>query len=146
MAVNIHYSGDGEENPSYIMEKERLLSFKDWPFREDCVCTPENLSAAGFYHCPTNTEPDLVKCFVCQKELDSWDPEDDPLKEHVSHSKDCPFIKLAKREAEMKLEELLKLVLERNLAILRKDLNGLLCDVESTIEDTDNRMKRKSRK
>ena len=36
------------------------------------------MAAAGFYHCPTDTEPDLVKCFVCQKELDGWEPDDDP--------------------------------------------------------------------
>ncbi len=36
------------------------------------------MAEAGFYHCPTDQEPDLVKCFFCLKELDGWEPEDDP--------------------------------------------------------------------
>ena len=36
------------------------------------------LAEAGFYHCPTDNEPDVVKCYVCLKELDGWAPEDDP--------------------------------------------------------------------
>ena len=36
------------------------------------------LAAAGFYHIPTNNEPDAVRCFCCYKELDGWEPEDDP--------------------------------------------------------------------
>ena len=36
------------------------------------------MAQAGFYHCPTDNEPDVAICFVCQKELDGWEPEDDP--------------------------------------------------------------------
>jgi Inhibitor of Apoptosis domain len=36
------------------------------------------MAAAGFFHCPTDQEPDLVRCFVCHKELDGWEPTDDP--------------------------------------------------------------------
>ena len=36
------------------------------------------MAAAGFYHCPTVNEPDLVKCVICGKELDGWEPTDDP--------------------------------------------------------------------
>ena len=36
------------------------------------------MAQAGFYHCPTDQEPDLVKCFVCHKELDGWEPSDVP--------------------------------------------------------------------
>jgi len=37
------------------------------------------LAAAGFFHCPTDQEPDAVRCFVCHKELDGWEPTDIPL-------------------------------------------------------------------
>ena len=36
------------------------------------------MAEAGFYHTPTDCEPDLVRCFVCGKELDGWEPTDDP--------------------------------------------------------------------
>ena len=42
------------------------------------------LSMAGFYHIPTNNEPDAVRCFCCYKELDGWEPDDDPWFVHVS--------------------------------------------------------------
>ena len=37
------------------------------------------MAAAGFFHCPTDQEPDLVKCFICMKELDGWEPNDEPM-------------------------------------------------------------------
>lgn len=41
------------------------------------VCVLQ-MAKAGFFHIPSTVEPDLVRCFVCQKELDGWDPTDDP--------------------------------------------------------------------
>ena len=38
----------------------------------------KQMAAAGFYHDPSNLSPDSVRCFVCQKELEGWEPEDDP--------------------------------------------------------------------
>lgn len=37
------------------------------------------MADAGFYHCGNDKEPDYVQCFVCQKELDGWEPNDDPV-------------------------------------------------------------------
>lgn len=93
------------------------------------------MAEAGFYHCPSDCEPDLVRCYVCQKELDGWDPTDDPWqvirsfsflsivryynenffvrKEHASHSKACPFVVLNKKQSDMTLVEYLKLEAER---------------------------------
>ena len=31
---------------------------------------------------------------MCFKELDGWEPDDDPMKEHKSHSSKCAFLKL----------------------------------------------------
>ncbi|KAJ8037268.1 Baculoviral IAP repeat-containing protein 5 [Holothuria leucospilota] len=88
-------------------ESERLASFKDWPFNEDCGCVPAKMAAAGFYHCPTDRESDVVRCFMCGKELDGWEPSDDPWEEHKKHSNKCPFLN-AKPESEETLSEFLK--------------------------------------
>ncbi|MBN3319243.1 BI51B protein, partial [Atractosteus spatula] len=61
----------------YRLER-RLETFKDWPFREDCKCTPERMALAGFVHCPSESEPDVACCFFCLKELEGWEPDDDP--------------------------------------------------------------------
>lgn len=59
------------------IEKNRLVTFSDWPY-EDCLCSSKKMAEAGFFHVPSENEPDLVKCFLCLKELDGWEPEDDP--------------------------------------------------------------------
>ena len=44
-----------------------------------CVCVSTcQMADAGFYHCPTDREPDVVRCYVCFKELEGWEPQDDP--------------------------------------------------------------------
>lgn len=68
----------------------RVKSFKDWPFDNNLsTCTSSKMALAGFFHTPTETEPDLVKCFVCLKELDGWESEDDPW--YVCQLKDINF-------------------------------------------------------
>ena len=42
-------------------------------------CSPLQMAAAGFVHCPTENEPDLAQCFLCFKELEGWEPDDDPM-------------------------------------------------------------------
>jgi hypothetical protein len=36
------------------------------------------MAKAGFVHCQDENEPDVVKCFICYKTLDGWEPDDDP--------------------------------------------------------------------
>lgn len=36
------------------------------------------MAAAGFYVIGDNSEPDLVECFICGKQLNGWEPNDDP--------------------------------------------------------------------
>lgn len=46
-----------------------LFSFSPWP----------QMAAAGFVHCPSENGPDVAQCFFCLKELEGWEPDDDPL-------------------------------------------------------------------
>ena len=47
----------------------RMRTFKHWPFKDDCSCTPEKMAESGFYFCGGDNEPDLVRCYYCRKEL-----------------------------------------------------------------------------
>ncbi|XP_048839876.1 baculoviral IAP repeat-containing protein 5b isoform X1 [Brienomyrus brachyistius] len=96
----------------YSYEK-RLQTFADWPFREDCLCTPEQMAKAGFVHCPSENEPDVVSCFFCLKELEGWEPQDDPWSEHVRRAPDCAFLGLNKDFGDLTVAEFFKLEQER---------------------------------
>lgn len=75
----------------------REKTFSDWPFHSaDNVCTSERMASAGFLYIGNKREPDLVECFICSKQLDGWEPNDDPWNEHVKHQSTCPFVKLNK--------------------------------------------------
>ncbi|NXQ24037.1 BIRC5 protein, partial [Alaudala cheleensis] len=87
----------------------RAATFRNWPFTEGCACTPERMAAAGFVHCPCENSPDVAQCFFCLKELEGWEPEDEPLEEHKKHSADCGFLSLQKDPANLTMEEFLKL-------------------------------------
>ncbi|MCJ8739434.1 hypothetical protein PDJAM_G00047100 [Pangasius djambal] len=101
-----------EDLKMYFYEN-RIATYSGWPFDEDCACTSENMAKAGFIHTPSDNSPDVAQCFFCYKELEGWEPEDDPLKEHKSHSPACNFILLKKAVEELTVEEILKLQKER---------------------------------
>lgn len=46
---------------------------------------------------------DSVACFLCGKELDGWEPEDDPWSEHKKHAPQCVFVKFGRPENELKV-------------------------------------------
>ncbi|XP_018428461.1 PREDICTED: baculoviral IAP repeat-containing protein 5.1-like [Nanorana parkeri] len=98
----------------------RLKTFADWPFTENCKCTPENMAKAGFIHCPTENEPDVACCFFCLKELEGWEPDDDPRVEHSKRSTTCGFLSLTKSTDELTMEELLRLEVSRIKIFYRK--------------------------
>ncbi|EDO32646.1 predicted protein [Nematostella vectensis] len=113
------------------MEKKRLETFKDWPFNHmDCKCTAEKMAAAGFYHCETDDDPDVARCFVCFKELDGWEPEDDPWQEHKKHSPKCEFVKLNKSSNEITVQQFLELEANRQANRMRKYVDANLKDFE----------------
>lgn len=36
------------------------------------------MARAGFVHTPSDNSPDIAMCFFCLKELEGWEPDDDP--------------------------------------------------------------------
>ncbi|XP_054449119.1 baculoviral IAP repeat-containing protein 5 [Pteronotus mesoamericanus] len=114
------------------LKDHRLATFKNWPFLEGCACTPEQMAAAGFIHCPTENEPDLAQCFLCFKELEGWEPDDDPMEEHKKHSPGCAFLSLKKPCEELTLEEFLKLDKERAKNKIAKEASSKQKEFEET--------------
>ncbi|XP_053560979.1 baculoviral IAP repeat-containing protein 5.1-like [Bombina bombina] len=108
----------------------RLKTFSDWPFTENCKCTPENMAKAGFVHCPSENEPDIACCFFCLKELEGWEPDDDPWTEHFKRSANCGFLSLSKSFDDLTMEECLRLELDRVKCFYRKFSNDVLRYVE----------------
>lgn len=113
--------------------KNRLASFAQWPLTGNCECTPERMAEAGFYHCPTENEPDLARCYVCFKELDGWEPDDDPFKEH-SRSTICAFVQWTKKEQEMTRLDYIKLECDRAKNRARKLNEVRRAEVESAMQ------------
>ncbi|XP_032429386.1 baculoviral IAP repeat-containing protein 5a [Xiphophorus hellerii] len=120
---------DQKDFKLYFFEN-RLKTFHGWPFDEDCACTPENMARAGFIHTPSENSPDTAMCFFCLKELEGWEPEDDPEKEHRSHSSSCHFITLKKKVEELTVEEFFKLQKERHKFIANKTGNEAIAKFE----------------
>ncbi|XP_041364012.1 baculoviral IAP repeat-containing protein 5.2-A-like [Gigantopelta aegis] len=117
---------DDKTVEEYMMHLEecRLHSFKNWPYSEEYNCTPQKLAEAGWYHCPTNQEPDAVRCFVCLKELDGWEPNDDPWEEHKKHSPQCPLLKLNSKVEDLTVESYLRLESKRQKIRVQKILDA----------------------
>ncbi|KAE8443988.1 hypothetical protein EG329_001117 [Mollisiaceae sp. DMI_Dod_QoI] len=58
----------------------------------------EELAKAGFFYHPLQANPDNVACFLCHRNLDGWEEDDDPLAEHLKHSPDCGWAVVASIE------------------------------------------------
>ncbi|XP_074647862.1 baculoviral IAP repeat-containing protein 5-like [Tubulanus polymorphus] len=118
--------------------ESRLETFNDWPFASDCLCTPEKMAEAGFVHCPSNEEPDLAKCYICLKELDGWEPTDDPWKEHLSHSAGCLFVQFGKKKHT--LAEVIKLESARRQNMIMKVMKEKVKELEEYAKETREQM------
>lgn len=59
------------------------------------------MAEAGFYWCGTPQENDAAACFLCGKQLDGWEPTDNPWSEHKKHSPQCAFVKLGRAEDDL---------------------------------------------
>ncbi|KAL2820597.1 hypothetical protein BJX63DRAFT_279025 [Aspergillus granulosus] len=51
--------------------------------------SPAELANAGFFYNPYETNPDNTTCFLCRRALDGWEEDDNPITEHLKHTKDC---------------------------------------------------------
>ncbi|CAG4975843.1 unnamed protein product [Colias eurytheme] len=99
------------ESPSLFLVEERVKTFKAWPFSDDFKCNVRNMAEAGFYSVATgDDDADAAKCFLCGKELDGWEPNDDPWAEHKSHAAKCAFVQLGKKEDDLLLAEYLSII------------------------------------
>jgi hypothetical protein len=63
-----------------------------WPHHDNFLANPRSLAEAGFYHLPSEEDPDNVICFMCDKQLSQWEPEDDPQRIHVEKCPACPWV------------------------------------------------------
>ncbi|KAB0376231.1 hypothetical protein FD755_012874, partial [Muntiacus reevesi] len=100
-----------------------ISTLKSWPFLEGCACISEQMATAGFIHRPTENKPDLARCFFCFKELEGWEPDDDPIEEHKKHSSGRIFLSVKKQFEELTLGEFLKLDKESRTKSQRKTKN-----------------------
>lgn len=90
------------ESPPLFSVEERIKTFKNWPFNDKHKCNVRNMAEAGFYSVATGVDDaDAAKCFLCGKELDGWEADDDPWAEHKSHAMKCAFVQLGKREDDL---------------------------------------------
>lgn len=80
---------------SFIPKPRSKLSSKTpdlkWPHPASFLATPTSLASAGFYFNPSVHTPDAVSCFICDKGLADWDPEDDPAEIHSQKCPKCPW-------------------------------------------------------
>ncbi|KAM4609953.1 baculoviral IAP repeat-containing protein 5b [Polymixia lowei] len=114
----------------------REQSFADWPFREDCKCTPEKMADAGFVHCPSENEPDVACCFFCLIELEGWEPDDDPWHEHIKRSPNCGFLSMKKDFTELKVVEYYHKEKERLKIYIRKVCHKRMAYLRDEIDHT----------
>ncbi|KAH6931849.1 hypothetical protein HPB50_000922 [Hyalomma asiaticum] len=129
--------------------ENRVATFDRWPLRGSSACSPRRMAEAGFYHCPTETDPDLARCYVCYEELGDWEPGDDPFQEH-SRSVDCAFVALGmKEEKDITVREFLHLETDRQKNRISKLKRLLAADREELLRKTKlelNKQKRKFRR
>ncbi|KAH6921193.1 hypothetical protein HPB50_027820 [Hyalomma asiaticum] len=126
---------DGTDHMMNLLEN-RIATFDCWPLRGSSVCSPRRMAEAGFYYCPTETDPDLARCYVCFKELVEWEPGDDPFQEHACYT-DCPFVALGmKKEKDITLREFIYLERERLMNRVNKLARLLAAEVEELIWKT----------
>ncbi|KAM6982080.1 baculoviral IAP repeat-containing protein 5b [Tautogolabrus adspersus] len=114
----------------------REQSFEDWPFREECNCTPEKMAMAGFVHCPSENEPDVTCCFFCLIELEGWEPDDDPRSEHVKRSPNCGFLTMRKDFTELTVAEFYHMEKERLKIYIRKVFHKKMAFLRDEIDQT----------
>ncbi len=64
-----------------------------WPHKQPSA---EAIAKAGFYYRAESTGSDNVVCYLCERQLDGWEEDDDPVEEHLKHSPQCGWAMLAR--------------------------------------------------
>ena len=83
------------------------------------------MAEAGFYHVGSDSEPDLVRCYYCRRELDGWEPTDIPWDEHKR--RECPYISLGKIPQNLTIEDTFDLEAARKcIIVVRFDYSSLV--------------------
>ncbi|VDD94655.1 unnamed protein product [Enterobius vermicularis] len=102
----------------YMFVNGRLKTFnKKWPYESENL-TPQKMAEAGFIYSPDPLDNGCVKCAFCLKELNSWEDEDDPIKEHRRYKDRCYFARLNKPEDQYTLRDVLLLAVNTRAALL----------------------------
>lgn len=69
------------------------------------------MAKAGFYCTSDAADSDCVRCFCCFKDLEGWDPDDDPWVEHKKRK--CLFAKLETEERKLTAAQKAQVLEER---------------------------------
>ncbi|KAH3736388.1 hypothetical protein DPMN_042951 [Dreissena polymorpha] len=72
--------------PRYAAVEDRTESFRNWPRTRPTIPA---LCQSGFFYTGND---DLVRCFCCGIGLKDFSDTDDPLQEHVRHSRNCAYL------------------------------------------------------
>ncbi|XP_075236675.1 baculoviral IAP repeat-containing protein 5-like [Lycorma delicatula] len=108
-----------------IWLKERLSTLSKWPYPDSAPCSARKLAETGFFSLQLEDEPDLAACFVCLKQM-YWEKNDDPKAEHASHSPDCLFVKINKKEEDLTVSEFMDLYRESIINYKKMYMNEVL--------------------
>lgn len=99
-SFNMEYATYVSREASFAPPSKRSKT-GGWPHVQP---TPEELAKAGFYYKPSAHSNDNTVCFLCSRNLDGWEEEDDPIQEHLKHAQDCGWAILASINAEQSFE------------------------------------------
>ncbi|GAP82736.1 putative AT hook domain-containing protein [Rosellinia necatrix] len=72
--------------------KGKASKTPSWPHKG---LDPETFARAGFYFAPGPENPDNTACFLCGKNIDGWDEDDNPFQEHLRLSPHCGWAVVA---------------------------------------------------
>lgn len=82
-------SDDESESEDMRVESHRLDSLLA---AKDLCIDPQALAVQGFF-LRGQASPDEVECAFCHVTLGSWEPDDDPVREHLRNSNNCPLLR-----------------------------------------------------
>ena len=82
-----------------------------------------------------DSNPDQVKCIVCQCEVDCWEECDDPFAEHKGAEPKCPLVKMKNPYKPLTLGDVLKLEKKANEFLMTKHENKLKARLRKQMEE-----------